>query len=135
VIIMETRKWQDVDEKLADEPKSEEFVKQKVTDYWENNRFGDFGANYEIMCNGVKQSVSKDVFVSKYKKDREENLLAKPEKVEIGDVRIEDDTAIARVTVFTLFYTEGTAGTTELIYENGRWCLTRKPDTLKWLQE
>lgn len=117
------------------EPKTEEFVAQRVADYWENTRFGDFGPNYELMYDDVKRVVSREVFIQKYKEDREENPLRKPEKVEVGDVRIEGETAVARVTVFTLFYTEGSPGTTELQYENGRWCLTRKPDTLKWLQE
>ena len=117
------------------EPKTETLASQRVADYWENTRFGDFGPNYDLMCDDVKQAVSKDVFVQKYKEDREENPLRKPEKVEVGNVRIEGDTAIARVTIFTLFYTEGSPGTTELKYENGKWCLMRKPETLKWLQE
>lgn len=117
------------------EPKTEAFASQRVAAYWENTRFGDFGPNYELMCDDVKRAVSKEVFVQKYKEDMEENPLRKPEKVEVGNVRIEGEMAIARVTIFTLFYTEGSPGTTELMYENGRWCLTRKPNTLKWLQE
>jgi hypothetical protein len=118
-----------------EEPKTEEFAKQRVSEYWENNVFDDFGANYELLCNNIKDLVNKETFIEKYREDRQESPLAKPEKVDVGNIRIEDDTAIARVTIYTLVYEEGTSSTTEINYENGRWCRQLKDDTIEWLLE
>lgn len=120
---------------ITSEPKTEPFVKKLVNEYWEVDIFNDFGARYNLMCGDVKNIVTKEKYIAKYKADREERPLVKPEKVDIGEVRIDGDTAIARVTAYTVFYTEGTSFTTELKYDNGKWCITVKEDTKKWLSE
>ncbi len=123
------------EETPQEEPKTEEFAKERVSEYWENNVFDDFGANYELLCNNIKDLIDKETFIEKYQEDRKERPLAKPEKVDVGNVRIENDTAIARITVYTLFYEEGTNSTTEINYENGRWCRQLQDDTIEWLLE
>lgn len=112
-----------------------ETAKQRATEYWENTTFSDYSANYELMCNEVKVVVSKETYVQKYELDLEENPLRKPDRIEIGDARLEGNTALVRVTLFTLFYPEGTSDTTELIYENDKWCKSLSQETLTWLQE
>lgn len=120
---------------ITAESKTEAFVKKLANEYWEADVFSDFGARYKFMCDDVKKIVTKEKYIAKYKADLEERPLVKPEKVDIREVRIDDDTAIARVTVYTVFYTEGTSFTTELKYDNGKWCITVKEDTKKWLSE
>ncbi len=124
-----------VEEKDTFEPKTADFAQRRANEYWGNNVFDDFSANYDLMCEEIKTLVDKETFVQKYKEDREERPLAKPERVEIGETRLEEDTAIVRVAVFTLVYDKGTSSTTELLYENGRWCKLLKPSTIEWLTE
>lgn len=112
-----------------------ESAKQRATEYWDNTKFSDFSANYELMCDDVKDAVDKATYIQKYELDLEENPLRKPDRIEIGDARIEGNTALVRVTAFTVFYPEGTSTTTELDYANAKWCKKVSQETLDWLQE
>lgn len=120
---------------ITAEPKTEAFVKELVNKHWEADVFDDFGAMYNFMCDDVKKIVAKENYIAKYKADREERPLAKPNKVDVGEVRIEGNTAVARITAYTTFYTEGSSSISNLKYEGGKWCVTVKEDTKKWLAE
>lgn len=120
---------------ITAEPKTETFVKKFVNEHWEADVFDDFGAKYNFMCDDVKKIVAKEKYIAKYKADREERPLAKPNKVDVGEARIEGNIAVVRITAYTPFYTEGSSSISNLKYEGGKWCVMVKEDTKKWLAE
>jgi len=55
-----------VEEKDTFEPKTADFAQRRANEYWGNNVFDDFSANYDLMCEEIKTLVDKETFVQKY---------------------------------------------------------------------
>ncbi|MBU1088508.1 hypothetical protein KKA02_01335 [Patescibacteria group bacterium] len=128
-VIIGKGKKEVLDKPNYSEPKTEKFVKEKAEKYWDTISFKDHSAKYEFMCEEVKSSVSKEKYIQKYKEEDSVPL----EKVEILEVRIEDNIAYIKTVGYNFFYQDGMSGMTEMRYENDKWCKVLSEETIEWL--
>jgi uncharacterized protein (UPF0333 family) len=103
------------------EPKTQEFVTQRVKDFWEAAKFDDHRAKYRLLDNKLKSQLSEDEYIRRQEWLDQHDLsgVVDIQKVEVTNVTLLSDAAEVRTTLTA--NTGEFSDITKLVYENGEW--------------